>query len=146
MTFFHCPLPQFQPVPSYHIHHLSPILTFKGQGERERKEAIGSLMVMMFNNGLLGFKYDSSRSTTHPKFGPTGIWTHDLQIMTAHFMSLRRLLSPLGYQWLPRQVIRVRTLVTQFQHVWSNHIFYQSKMISLNYHWVDICRFRLQRQ
>ena len=32
------------------------------------------------------------RSTTHPKFDLTGVQTHDLQIMTVHFMSLRRLL------------------------------------------------------
>ena len=32
------------------------------------------------------------RSTTHPKFDPTEVQTHDLQIMTIHFMSLRRLL------------------------------------------------------
>ena len=30
------------------------------------------------------------RSTTHPKFDPTGVRTHDFQIMTVHFMSLRR--------------------------------------------------------
>ena len=32
------------------------------------------------------------RSTMHSKFDPTGVRTHDLQIMTVHFMSLRRLL------------------------------------------------------
>ena len=32
---------------------------------------------------------DWERSTKHPKFDPTGVRTHDLQIMTAHFMSLR---------------------------------------------------------
>ena len=32
------------------------------------------------------------RSTTHPKFDPTRVRSHDLQIMTVHFMSLRRLL------------------------------------------------------
>ena len=30
------------------------------------------------------------RSTMHPKLDPTGVQTHDLQIMTVHFMSLRR--------------------------------------------------------
>ena len=30
-----------------------------------------------------------NRSITHPKFNPTMIPTHDLQIMTMHFMSLR---------------------------------------------------------
>ena len=28
----------------------------------------------------------------HPKFDLTGVWTHDLRIMTVHLMSLRRLL------------------------------------------------------
>ena len=45
---------------------------------------------------IILFMFSSSttwdRSTTHPKFDPTGIRTHDLQIMTVHFMSLRRLL------------------------------------------------------
>ena len=31
-------------------------------------------------------------STTHPKFDPTGVQTHDLQIMTIHFMTLKCLL------------------------------------------------------
>ena len=31
------------------------------------------------------------RSTRHPKFNPNRIRIHDLQIMTVHFMSLRRL-------------------------------------------------------
>ena len=35
------------------------------------------------------FKLNSDRSTTHPKFNPTRIQTHDLQITTVHFMSLR---------------------------------------------------------
>ena len=34
------------------------------------------------------FKYDLDRSTMHAKFDPTEVWTHDLQIMTAPFMSL----------------------------------------------------------
>ena len=41
---------------------------------------------------IFWIKYDLGRSTTHPKFDPTGIQTHDLQIMTAHFMSLKHLL------------------------------------------------------
>ena len=32
------------------------------------------------------------RSTIHPKFVPTRIWTHNIQIMTVHFMLLRCLL------------------------------------------------------
>ena len=46
-----------------------------------------------------GQKYDRfsssttwDRSTTQPKFDPTRVRTYDLQIMTVHFMSLRRLL------------------------------------------------------
>ena len=39
------------------------------------------------------FMFSSSttwdRSTTHSKFDSTGVRTHDLQIMTVHFMSLR---------------------------------------------------------
>ena len=31
-------------------------------------------------------------AVTHPKFDLTGDRTHDLQIMTVHFMSMRRLL------------------------------------------------------
>ena len=31
----------------------------------------------------------------HPKFDPTGVRTHDLQIITVHFMSLRCLFQPL---------------------------------------------------
>ena len=42
-------------------------------------------------------KCDLDRSTTHSKFDPTEVRTHDLQIMTVHSMSLRRLLSPLGH-------------------------------------------------
>ena len=34
----------------------------------------------------------------HPKFHPTRVRTHDLQILIAHIMSLRRLLEPLGHQ------------------------------------------------
>ena len=32
------------------------------------------------------------RNTMHLKFDPTGVQTHDLQIMTVHFMSQRLLL------------------------------------------------------
>ena len=35
------------------------------------------------------FKYDLGRCTMHPKFDPTGVRTHDLQITTVHFMSLK---------------------------------------------------------
>ena len=33
-------------------------------------------------------KDDLDRSTMHTKFDPTEVRTHDLQIMTVHFMSL----------------------------------------------------------
>ena len=32
------------------------------------------------------------RSTTHPKFDPTGVRTHDLQIMTVHFIFWRAII------------------------------------------------------
>ena len=39
------------------------------------------------------FKYDlGQKYYTHPKLDLTGVRTHDLQIITVHFMSLRRLL------------------------------------------------------
>ena len=48
---------------------------------KERKNVFGSSTIW-------------DRSTMHPKFDVTGVWTHNynLQIMTVHFMSLRRLL------------------------------------------------------
>ena len=36
------------------------------------------------------FKYDLVRSTMHPTFEPTGIRTHDLQIMTAHVLTMEQ--------------------------------------------------------
>ena len=41
---------------------------------------------------VLGSSTTLDRNTMHPKFDLTGVQTHDLQIMTVHFMSLRRLL------------------------------------------------------
>ena len=38
------------------------------------------------------FKYDLGQKYHAPKFSLVGAWTHDLQIMTVHFMSLRLLL------------------------------------------------------
>ena len=42
---------------------------------------------------LLWYSFGSSTTWTEvlltKKFDPTGVWTHDLQIMTVHFMSLR---------------------------------------------------------
>ena len=36
--------------------------------------------------------YNFDRNTTRPKFDPTRVHTHVLQIMTIHFMLMRRLL------------------------------------------------------
>ena len=45
---------------------------------------------IIFCSRYFWFKYNyKDRSTTHPKFDPTGVRTHDLQIMTVQFMSLR---------------------------------------------------------
>ena len=41
---------------------------------------------------LFGSSTTSDRSTMHPKFNPTRVQSHNLQIMTIHFMSLRCLL------------------------------------------------------
>ena len=38
------------------------------------------------------FKYDLGQKHHAPQVDPTGVQTHDLQIMTVQFMSLRRLL------------------------------------------------------
>ena len=40
--------------------------------------------------GMFNSSTTWDRSTTHPKFDPTGVRTHDFQIMTVHSMSLRR--------------------------------------------------------
>ena len=44
---------------------------------------------------LFGFKYDQGQKCYAPRFDPTRVQTHDLQIMTVRFMSLRHLLQPL---------------------------------------------------
>ena len=41
---------------------------------------------------MFGSSTTWDRSTMHPKFDPIGVRTHDLQIMTVHFMSVRLLL------------------------------------------------------
>ena len=41
---------------------------------------------------IFGSSMIQGRSTMHPKFDLSGVRTHDLQIMTVHFMSLRLLL------------------------------------------------------
>ena len=49
-------------------------------------------MYIMF---IYGGKYVGKQASSNcedPKFDPTGVRTHDLQIMTVQFMSLRRLL------------------------------------------------------
>ena len=47
-----------------------------------------------------------------PKFDLTRVRTHGLQIMTVYFMSLRRLLLPLGHQWLQMTSNIVRIIVS----------------------------------
>ena len=44
------------------------------------------------NLSFVGLNATWDRSTTHPKFHATRVQTHDLQIMTVQFTSLRRLL------------------------------------------------------
>ena len=50
------------------------------------------IQVLLLFVYFFGSSPTQCRSTTHPKFDPMGVRTHDLQIMTVHFMSLRRLL------------------------------------------------------
>ena len=57
------------------------------------KHEPNSLVIMILGirkkyHNMFGSSTTWDRSTTHPKFDPTGIRTHDLQIMTVHFMSL----------------------------------------------------------
>ena len=58
--------------------------------------------IFFWKNPLISEIYilDSSttwdRSNTHPKFDPTGVWTHDIQIKTVHYMSLRCMLSAIS--------------------------------------------------
>ena len=52
--------------------------------------AIRKLVVNIYKN--FGSSTTWNRSTTHPKFDLTTVQTHDLQIITAHFMLLRCLL------------------------------------------------------
>ena len=40
---------------------------------------------------LVQVGYNPDKGKTHPVFNPTSVWTHDFQIMTVHFMLLRRL-------------------------------------------------------
>ena len=40
----------------------------------------GLVRTNVLGNKYFWFKYDLDRSTTHPKFDPTGVRTHDLQI------------------------------------------------------------------
>ena len=46
----------------------------------------------------LGLFWHLDRSTMHPDFDLAGVRTHDLQIITVHYMSLRRPSSPLSHQ------------------------------------------------
>ena len=46
------------------------------------KESFGQIC-----EGIFGTSTTLERSTTHPKFDPTGIGTHDLHIMKIHFVT-----------------------------------------------------------
>ena len=48
---------------------------------------------MTWGKNICGSSTTQDRSTTHPKFNLTGVQTHDFQIMTVHFMSLRCLMT-----------------------------------------------------
>ena len=61
---------------------------------------IDSCQILTMSLTMFFLQVQQNRSTTHPKFDLTRVQTHDLQIMTVHFMSLRRLLSQLCHQWL----------------------------------------------
>ena len=45
------------------------------------------------DNGNFWFKYDLNKSTMHRNFDVISVRTHDLQIMTVHFMSLSSVLT-----------------------------------------------------
>ena len=59
--------------------------------------ASSELVVSVINQTFKSIQYVTmfsssttwGRSTMHPKFDPTGVRTHDLRIITVHFMSLR---------------------------------------------------------
>ena len=52
--------------------------------------SIHSSLLSLYLHDIFGSRTTYGRSTTYPKFDLTGARTHDLQIMTAHFLSLRR--------------------------------------------------------
>ena len=56
--------------------------------------ATSTLRVNRVNVLYFRIKYDLDWRTWHFKFNPTRVQTHNLQIMTVHFMSLTRLLYP----------------------------------------------------
>ena len=73
--------------------------------------------LILFANIFFLFKYDLGQKYYGPKFNPTRVRTHDLQIMTVHFMSIRRLLKPPIHQWL----LRIHDMLL-------NQIFLQNKI------------------
>ena len=57
-------------------------------GQIKESNTLGKQQTQI-NEYIFWYKYDQARSSTHPKFNPVGVWTHDLQMKTAHLMSLR---------------------------------------------------------
>ena len=75
-------------------------------------------------------KYNLDRSNTHPKFNTIEVRTHDLRIMTIHFMSLRCLCQPLGHQWLHLTQYRMLSLTNNVAHDenWTQDLLISSLM------------------
>ena len=55
-----------------------------------------------FDQDMFGSSTTLDRCTTYPKFSPVGAWTHDLQIMTVHFMSLSGSRAKSGFSDSPQ--------------------------------------------
>ena len=70
----------------------------------------------MFCSEYLRFKYDLDKSTTHPKFNLTGVWTHDLQIMDSIF----HVLGMLALTTEPSRTLK-EMYCHMFLEVWGEH-------------------------
>ena len=64
--------------PLYASHKWSEMLTYISTN-------YGVLVVLEIDEIYFLFKYELDRNTTHPKFDPTRVWTHDLEIMGKTF-------------------------------------------------------------
>ena len=63
---------------------------FKGQLLKPPESYVWSSSLHFHDShSYFWFKYDLDRSTTHTMFYRTGFQTHDLHIMTVHFLALR---------------------------------------------------------